>query len=258
MEVSTSKISITTGNCHFNIDLTEYISSYHFFHFSVYNNESTCIEGHITLEKLSSSERIESYENTTILHKINALQECSLHDILDPRITYPHGERELIDAVFLFIKSRFSTIKTIRLNDTSYIPCIRESSDTIDLLVYSIALYEKTWYEDKLNAYITPLDKYNTYRSQIDYYASNETKKSITWQLMYEKMIHGNRYTNKFIDDNRAEFEKIYIESNTFPQFLQEINHIIPIQFRCRFFKDWLENFIRQYIIIEREWYIDL
>ena len=258
MELSTSKIPITTTNHHFYIDLIEYISSYHFFYLSVVNNESTCIEGHITLEKLTTTKGIVSYENTAILQKINALQECSLHDILDPHRMDSCVERELIDAVFLFIKSRFSTIQTIHLNDTSYIPCIRESSDTLDLLVYSIALYEKTWYEDKLNAYIIPLDKYNTYRSQINDYASTETKKNITWQMMYERMIHGNRYTYKMTHDNIAEFKKIYLESDTFPHFLQEINHIIPIQFRCRFFKDWLEDFIKQYIIIERDWHVDL
>lgn len=76
--------------------------------------------------------------------------------------------------------------------------------------------------------------------------------------MMYERMIHGNRYTYKMTHDNIAEFKKIYLESDTFPHFLQEINHIIPIQFRCRFFKDWLEDFIKQYIIIERDWYVDL
>jgi hypothetical protein len=80
-------------------------------------------KGHITLEKLTTTKGIVSYENTAILQKINALQECSLHDILDPHRMDSCVERELIDAVFLFIKSRFSTIQTIHLNDTSYIPC---------------------------------------------------------------------------------------------------------------------------------------
>lgn len=256
MQISKSRIKITTHQYEFELQLIEYKIKSHFFNFRVNNNGITEIEGHIIVEDLTNSEN----KSTSIakLNNIKVLQESSLYDIINGKITIKCYERELIDAVFFYIHCRFPKVQTISIYDTSYIPCIRESSDTIDLLIYSIALYEKTWYENAFNAYIKPLDKYNAYRYQVEQYASIQTKSQTPWMMMYILMTHGNIYTSTMVEDNKEQYEKLYIETTTFPQFLRAINDSIPNQFRCRFFKDWLEDFIRKYIHVERDWYFDL
>ena len=141
MEKETSLLHFTTPHYKFELRLKEHVSNYHSFYFIVGDRAKPCLEGNITLENLSKNERYSSFEYTAKLIKIDALQECSLQDITEDYMEKHSFGKEMIDAILFFINSQFPLIKTISLDDASYIPCIRESSDTLDLLVYYIALY---------------------------------------------------------------------------------------------------------------------
>jgi hypothetical protein len=183
---------------------------------------------------------------------------CSLDDITDDYLEKYSFVKELLDSITFFINSQFPTIQTISFSDSSYIPCIRDSNETLDLLIYSIALYKKTWYEQKMNAYLQPKEKYDKYHKEIEIYASKETKQSIEFVDIYKLILNGSQFTVNIFHTQYTEFEEIFKKSETLPDFFKEINKRIKRSHRCRFFKDWLESFINSYIHIERKWYFDL
>ena len=50
----------------------------------------------------------------------------------------------------------------------------------------------------------------------------------------------------------------MYQESETLPEFFQSLSKTIKREEKCRFFKEWLEEFIKKRINIIRVWYFDI
>ena len=163
----------------------------------------------------------------------------------------------MLDAIIFFINSRFESIKTISLNDTSYIPCKNNNGKTLDLLTYSIALYKKTWYEQKADAYILPKEKHDNYRRQVEEYASKDTKDKITFNDIYE-IITKNTFAKNIMSTNKEMYENMYEESETLPEFFQRLSKTIKREEKCNFFKEWLEKFIYKNISVTNAWNIDI
>lgn len=258
METNPTILKFTTPHYSYELVITETIQPLHTFHFIVGDKGSPCLEGNIILENNTKNSRFDSMINTAKLLKIDALQECSLEDITNEYMTKHSFGTELLESIIYFINSQFPSIETVSLNDASYIPCIRDSKDTLDLLIYSIALYKKTWYEQKINAYLKPKEKYTEYRKQVEKYASTETKHTLEFIDIYKLVFHGSKFTKDIFDKNYDDFEQCFNTSETLPDFFKSIRKKIHRNDKCRFFKDWLEAFILSYIHIERTWYFDL
>lgn len=143
MQINPTYLKFTTPHYKFELTLIESNTTMHSFNFIVGSKLNPCLEGNIILENRTNDDRLDSMTNTANLIKINALQECSLDDISDEYMAKYSFGTELLDSIIYFINSQFPTIKTVSFTDSSYIPCIRDSPDTLDLLVYSIALYKK-------------------------------------------------------------------------------------------------------------------
>ena len=250
-------LRFTTAHYKFEMTITESKTILHDFYFIVGDKTKPCLEGNITLKNISNNSRYDDFENTARLEKINALQICSLDDITDNYMVQYSFGKELIEALIYFINSQFPTINTVSLSDYSYIPCIKDDPDTLDLLAYSIALHKKTWYEQQINAYILPKTKYEEYRKQVELYASKETKDNISFLKIY-KHIKENSFANSIIKGNEEEYETIYNNAANLPEFFKELSKKIKREEKCRFFKGWLETFIGSMITIERRWYFDL
>ena len=252
-------LKITTPHYKYELIITETRKEpLRTFTFITGEKNNPCLEGIITLENNSKNNRYNSMANSASLIKINALQECSLDDITDDYMAKYSFGSELLDSIVFFINSQFPSIKTISLSDRSYIPCIRDSTNTLDLLTYSIALYKNTWYEQKLNAYMKPKEKYDKYRKEVKIYGSNKTKQSLEFIDIHKLILHSSDFTRDIFNKNYVEFEEIFKTSETLPDFFKAINKKIKRSDKCRFFKDWLESFIESYIHIERTWYFDL
>ena len=258
METNPTFLQITTPHYKYELVVTESILPLHTFHFIVGDKARPCLEGNIILENNTTNSRFDSMINTAKLLKIDALQECSLEDITNEYMTTHSFGKELIDSIIYFINSQFPSIQTVSLNDASYIPCIRDSKDTLDLLLYSIALYKKTWYEQKLQAYLKPKEKYVEYRKQVEKYASTETKRALEFIDIYKLVLNGSKFTKDIFDKNYTDFEKCFNRSETLPDFFKAISKKIQRVDKCRFFKDWLETFILSQIHIERTWHFDI
>ena len=163
----------------------------------------------------------------------------------------------MLDAIIFFINLNFESIKTMKLDDASYIPCRRESGDTLDLLTYSIALYKKTWYEGQLDAYILPKEKHDNYRRQVEDYASKDTKNKFTLDDICKGM-KSDTFAANMIETNKEMYEKMYEESETLPEFFQRLSKTIKREEKCKFFKEWLEEFIKKRISITFHWNFDI
>jgi hypothetical protein len=191
------------------------------------------------------------------LNKIKNIKECILEDSKSPGSSF---SKEMLNAVMDEIRTSFSFVRYLKLHDTSYIPCDGDY-DTLDLLFYNIALYKKTWYEQSFNAYFIPRDDYIKYKCAIENYASPETKNSYSWEGFYTKVFSTiNAYAKSIIRIHNDEIELMYESAKTFPDFFIALSNFIPRSDKCKFFKDWLEMFLKDDMKIknERTWYIDL
>lgn len=252
---NTTYIEIETPHYKFEMRMTRTEEKHETYYFIVGDKGKPCLEGNITLENKSLNSRYNIFNNTASLIKLNALKECSLEDITEEYLNKYSFGKEMLDAVIFFISSYFPIIKTISLNDTSYIPC--KNGKTLDLLTYSIALYKKTWYEEKANAYILPKEKHENYRRQVEEYASKDTKDKITLYDIY-KTIKPDTFAANMISTNKEMYEKMYEESETLPEFFQRLSKTIKREEKCEFFKEWLEKFIYKKISVTNAWNIDI
>jgi len=167
---------------------------------------------------------------------------------------------EMLDGVMVEIRKSFKHLHHIKLQDSSYIPCDGEK-ETLDLLFYNIALYKKSWYEEKFHAYFTPRDTFIQYRCAIEKYASSKTKSSISWVEFYTNVIgSANYFTHQVLQNDMERYESMYNSVNTFPDFFIAISKTMDKKDKCKFFKDWLEAFLQGTMNIpnKRIWYIDL
>ena len=192
---------------------------------------------------------------TAHLMNIERLKECIMNDVSDEIYETYSSNIELLNGFLKYIKKTYPYIKDLKLNDSTFIPC--NKNDTLDLITYYIALYGKTWYEHKYKAYSK--DNYIRYKEQINQYISKEFKSNISWELFYAKYILlGSVFTKNIIDNNIEICKEIFETSNTFPEFFTSINKKVKREYKCLFFKYWLEYFINEHIKFSREWYIPL
>jgi hypothetical protein len=246
-----NNIALKTEHYEFEIKVSErkygdiVISKY--FHLG--SNENPCLS-FILYTKEAQEILGKDIIYTANLMNIERLKECIINDISDDFFDTYSSNIELLNAFIEYIKLNYPYIKNIKLNDSSYIPC--RTDDTLDLLSYSIALYGKTWYEIKYNAYIKNDKKY---LEQTKKYVSKKFKSSIDWNDFYNKFVI---LANDTIYNKMKDYKELYEKSHTFPDFFKHIQKNLQKKDKCKFFKTWLEEFIKKHIDIHREWYIPL
>jgi len=257
-KLGSTYLEFQTPHYTFQMKITGTNNTYLEYHFIVGDEKSPCLEGQITLDYNKNNDRYRQYENVAYLHKIEALEECALEDITEEYALKHSFGKELLDAIVFFINSQFQKVKTVKLTDKSYIPCDRANGDTLDLLTYSIALYKKTWYEERLNAYMMPLETYSNYRKEVERYASKEVKEAVPFELFLDIHVY-KQYPKDILMSQYEYYKSMYETSETFPQFFQNLTKTIKREEKCKFFKDWLEKFIYSYVKLgDRTWYFDL
>jgi hypothetical protein len=254
----TTYLEFKTPHYIFQMKLVHTTDVFNQYSFEVGDEKEPCLDGTITLQNMTSNSRHNQFENKAILYKLDALEKCSIEDITSEYLNKYSFGKEMLDAVIFFINSQFPDIQTIRLNDTSFIPCNRKTEDTLDLLSYSIALYQKTWYEKQVDAYILPREKHTAYRKQVEHYASKQTKQEMSFDLFSKQHLTRKHFPRQIVNESINDVKDIYESSETFPEFFQKLSRVIPRDAKCRFFKDWLYDFIASYVSIDRTWYFDL
>ena len=225
-------------------------------YFLVGDSTDPCLSMSIQTEE-SGNVFGKKFTETAHLMNIKNLRDCLYDEVPDE--IYERGSfgRELLDSVIEYTRINYPYVKRFKLSDKSYIPC--GDNDTNDLLTYSIALYGKTWYEMKYNAYMEPPGLFSIYRSEVAKYCSKETKSNITWDVFMNKYILlGLPFIIEKIGNNYDHYQTMFNSSDTFPDFFVKLNKEVEKKDKCIFFKFWLEQFIASQIRIHREWFINL
>ena len=195
---------------------------------------------------------------TAKLSNIEALYNCVIEDDDSKNYfsKYSFG-KELLLWVIKYIKSNFTHVKYLELDDESYIPCNRENIQTLDLLSYSIAVNCKTWYELHFNAYLPSKSNFDNYKMKVKTFCSSEFKSKISWELFFLKYVT-SRYANDIIKADEKTYENMYNNAKTFPEFFRTLSDFIGKEKRCIFFKHWLQSFVKNFVNVEKRWIIPL
>ena len=223
--------------------------SHDIYYFSVGDDKMPSLEGVI---------RLEDKYNRVHLTEIRELQLCSEEDINKGYLNAHTFGKEVLDAVIFLIKTQFPSIKTIELTDRTYLPYKSDTYNSLDLLTYSIGLYKKTWYEERLGAYILPNEKHEEYRRQVEEYASKDTKDKLPFFHIYHEIQMNNVFARDIIWTSMENYEKMYEESESLPEFFQKISKLIKLEERCLFFKGWLNSLVNSKVDVSRDWNFDI
>ena len=251
-EDNTRYLEVETPHYNFQMKMTKkehtyQMVTYDIYYFSVGDDKMPSLEGVIRLE-----------DNRAHLTEIRALQLSSEEDINQGYLNAHTFGKEVLDALIFLIHSQFPSVKTIELTDRSYIPYRTDTGNTLDLLTYSIGLYKKTWYEERLGAYILPKEKHEEYRRQVEEYGSKHTKDSIPFCHVYMEISTFNVSAGNIIWSKMQMYEEMYEKSETLPEFFQKLSDTIKVEEKCSFFKGWLRPFINSKVDVIREWNFDI
>jgi hypothetical protein len=202
------------------------------------------------------------YENTvgSIVH-IKKFREGLLKPVSDEIWRDYSFPSEMLIRVMDVIRTNFPYIKHLTLADDSQLECSYNPLDKLDLLYYSVAIHEKTWYEKEFNAYFLPRDAFTNYRCNIERYISSKTKELMSWESI-QSIIHdnGTEFVRDYIKGNDKQCKNVYESSRTFPEFLKSFSKLFRVEDKCHIFKEWIKHFIKTFTEgeIPREWIIDL
>ena len=238
-EDNTKYLQIQTPDHNFEIKITKkednyLMLDYSNYYFTLGDDKMPFLEGIVKLYNKSNP----LIYNTVDLTRIRAIEQCSEEDINQGYSKTHTFGKDVLDAFIFLINSQFSNIKTIRLNDTTYLPYRTDTESTLDLLTYSIGLYKKTWYEERLKAYILPKEKHEEYRKQVEEYASKHTKNCTPFFHIYHIMQMNNVFAANILSDNMQKYEKMYEESESLPEFCQSLSKTINLEKNVNFSKD--------------------
>ncbi len=248
---TTMEYTVKTPHFSFILRVEEHTDNIPKHKLFVGDEKGPCLEATIFLE----SANVIFEPHICILHKIDALEECAQQDIENDSASLG---LELLYAFINILKNNYFHVSHISLRDASYIPCNRRPHDTLDLLSYDIALYGKTWYEMHTGAYLPSPSKQQRYEKEISVYMSAETKKSVPFSDIMRYIIKHNDYAYNQMKSKLKEYEDIYNDAITFSDFFRILKKNVKKHDLCRFFKEWLELFVQNWIRIERDWIIPI
>lgn len=254
------RIRVSTTHYKFDMFVEHKIKHIYSITFLIGSKSNPCLDAEIKVENRTGNTRINIQINKGIIYSLASNKSCALDEhITEDYMTQHSMGREILEAILYYIRTNYHAITQITLNDMSYISC--SPAESLDLITYSIALYGKTWYEQKMGAYIENKQKYVMYRARVERYMSKETKASLSWIDMLGKMTPKpkNMYMDEMLQEHAAKWEELFNTSETLPVFFIELSKHIPRAKKCAFFKGWLEVMINSYVSpIERGWMIEV
>jgi len=252
-------IRVGTPHYEFNMFVEHKINAFHSITFLIGSKSDPCLNAEIKVENRTGNQRMNIQINKGIIYNIASNKSCALGEHITEDYMEKHSMgKEILEAILYYIHDKYPAIARIKLNDMSNIPC--SSVESLDLITYSIALYGKTWYEQKMGAYIENKQTYTMYQESVGRYISKETKASLSWSDIYNKMkSKEGTYISEMLQKHYTDWEELFNKSETLPLFFKELSKYIPRAKKCIFFKGWLEAMIHSYVSpIERSWTIEL
>ena len=151
---------------------------------------------------------------------------------LDVQLDKGEGTRYMIKTAINFVKHKFPYVDTFELDDKSYFECA--DGMQVSLPHYSVAVYDKTWYERNFGAKLQDeylCERYNDAKKMF----SDESKK-LPFQAIQTRYFPTNNNFQKLL-------ENVYEKSDTYNDFFMKLKNEHTDKF-CDMTKEWLEVFV--------------
>jgi hypothetical protein len=245
-----------TRNHTFTLRVSDEYKPVHMRTFTIGGPTNRCLEASLIMP--DANPLFSDKKHICNIAQIDSLASCLIDQDPDkPQEDVSMGA-ELMYGFINILKVNYTHITQLALQDASYLPCNRATSDTLDLLSYNIALYGKTWYEMKFGAHLENPVRQTKYEDSIRYYMSPQAKRETSWDSFYADIILRNKYAKDEIVPNENVYRDIFLTSETWPICITRMKNRIDKTNRCKFFKGWLESLIEKYVTMERRWIIDI
>jgi hypothetical protein len=245
---------VKTPNFKYALTIQEILTPIHKLKFFVGNERTPCLEASVFMEDVD--ERFQHLVSEAAFHTIDALKECALEN---PETDVPSFGVELLYSFINMLKANHPYVKTLTLQDYSYIPCNREDGNTLDLLTYNIALYGKTWYELKAGATLESQIHQAQYEDEIKKYQRLTPHTDMPFDTFIVNITRKNDYAISKLYPALTSLKEKYNDSKSYPDFFKYLNETyVTKQDTCKFYKDWLEEFIDSKVVVRRSWKINI
>jgi hypothetical protein len=176
--------------------------------------------------------------NDAILEMLEFHESCDKHANLQ-RGT---GTMHMTISAFALLKMLFPTLEKVIFSDNSFVSC--RNSTKLDLSTYYLALYGKTWYESKFNAF--PEERYTKHYEKGKRKLAKILGKKPPFKSIMEDI-------DKLIIQ---ELEPYYLNSTNLLDFIQRLK---SSKVDCVLFCDWLFRIVTECIpyLTRFTWEID-
>lgn len=135
---------------------------------------------------------------------------------------------EMLNLAFTIVIEIAPHITAIELDDMSRIPCITPTGQAmVSLSAMYIAMYGKTWYQDKFGAVLKDEDHWKEYKRLLKNRDDPEAKPAEF------------RFNNEYLE---GILPPLYAESRTWAEFFEKIKTNYPADRRCAILQPWLHN----------------
>jgi hypothetical protein len=184
------------------------------------------------------------YQNNTIADVVSIQSEesCNIAGNLKPGV----GTLHMINTAFHVCMRMFSWITSFKFTDTSSKTCISNKATTgVSLSAYSVALYDKTWYERSFGAEVMNLDDRKKYKGYIQRLSQPEYK-NMPWNVFYTNFITNYGRNNPKEQINLDVIKDTYLVSKTYREFFDLLQYKIRNKEElCLTLQLWVENIIK-------------
>jgi len=177
--------------------------------------------------------------------------ECAVASLL----TKGSGTELMIKRAILYAYNDVPSVPIFEFEDDSNIDCVekqmgkpppRKTVKPVNLEFFNIAYHGKTWYESRFNAQMIDSEKYKRYKKSLEFLTDPAKKPEFKNFLEIIENKHA-------ADSPQLRLLEDCYRAPTYRKFFEAI----PREARCSILYEWLETFMKHYIIYDNNWYID-
>lgn len=216
-----------------------------FYYIKAGSEKATCVN--VTIYPDHYIEYKKDKSNMASMSWVEYKKECAINEDLKKS----SGTRHLLHSVLQFIRDKFERIRIVELDDGSYFMCNdpfgSEPARKVMLVHYNIALYDMSWYQMVIKAYIMPASVQDVYSARMPLLKDPSVK--LSWDVFSRKYS---------ITDIDGVIKDNYTKTDTYREFLTELRRNEGKY--CWYISTWIVHFINDILgdIPLTKWHIDI
>ena len=191
------------------------------------------------------------YPNHYIEHSKDKSNIATMSWVVAEDLQKDSGTYHLLRSVLQFIREKFERVQRIELDDSRYCICKdpfgKENPRKVMLVHYNIALYDASWYQKVIQAYILPETIQKQYEEGKKLLQDTSTK--LPWAFFSRKYA---------IVDTDGKIQETYMKHSTYRDFFLELRK--EEEKYCWYISKWIVPFINDILgnIPLTKWNIDI